>query len=58
MGVLEPLALCWSREKDVVRVSSFTREHLISIPLTTVESDPDEAREIVETAVALLNLFE
>ena len=57
MGVLEPLALCWSREKDVVRVSSFTREHLISIPLTTVESDPDEAREMVETAVTLLNLF-
>jgi hypothetical protein len=58
MGVLEPLALCWSREKDVVRVSSFTREHLISVPLTIVESDPDEALEMVVTAVTLSKLFE
>ncbi len=55
---MEPLALCWSREKDVVRVSSFTREHLISVPLTIVESDPDETREMVVTAVTLSKLFE
>jgi hypothetical protein len=58
IGVLEPLALCWSREEDAVRVLSSTHGHLISVPLTIVESDPDEAREMVVTAVALLNLFE
>ena len=42
----------------MVRVLSFSHEHLISVPLTIVESDPDEALEMVVTAVALLDTFE
>ena len=65
MGFLEPLGLNWMREEGVVRVtrwgfaggSRVSVDTIVSVPLTTVESDPDEAREMVETAVALLNMF-
>ena len=60
MGVLEPLGLNWMREEGVVRVTRwrFPVETIVSVPITTVESDPDEAREMVVTAVTLGKLFE
>ena len=60
MGVLEPLGLNWVREEGVVRVTRwrFHVETIVSVPITTVESDPDEAREMVVTAVTLLDTFE
>lgn len=66
MGVLESLMLNWVREEDVVKVTrlrfpdgwTVSFDAIVSIPLTTVESDPDEAREMVVTAVTLLDTFE
>ena len=60
MGVLEPLGLNWMREEGVVRVTRwrFPVETIVSVPITTVESDPDEAREMVVTAMAVLDTFE
>ena len=65
MGVLDPLGLSWMREGDVVKVNrlrfpdgwTVSFDAIVSIPLTTVESDPDEAREMVVTAVTLLDTF-
>ena len=63
MGVLAPLGVNWVREEGVVRVTRWRFpdgcvDTIVSIPLTTVESDPDEAREMVVTAMAVLNTFE
>ena len=60
MGVLEPLGLNWVREEGVVKITRwrFPVETIVSIPITTVESDPDEALEMVVTAVTLSKLFE
>lgn len=60
MGVLEPLGLNWMREEGVVRVTRwrFPVETIVSVPITIVESDPDEALEMVVTAVTLSKLFE
>ena len=59
MGVLEPLGLNWVREEGVVKITRwrFPVETIVSIPITTVESDPDEALEMVVTAVTLSKLF-
>lgn len=62
MGVLESLMLNGVREEDVVKVTRlrFPDGWTVSfdaILLTTVESDPDEAREMVLTAVTLLDTF-
>lgn len=60
MGVLEPLGVHWVREGDVVKITRwrFPVETIVSVPITTVESDPDEARDMVVTAMAVLNTFE
>jgi len=59
MGFLDKYVVDWEVRDRVVRVT--TREYppltIVSVPTTTIESDPDEAREMVETAVTLLNLF-
>jgi hypothetical protein len=50
MGVLEPLGLSWMREGDVVKVNRWrfpdgwtvSIDTIVSVPLTTVESDPGD----------------
>lgn len=60
MGFLDKYVVDWEVRDRVVRVTTrgYPPLTIVSVPNTTIESDPDEAREMVETAVTLMNLFE
>ena len=60
MGCIHSHRVDWEVRDRVVRVTTrgYPPLTIVSVPTTTIESDPDEAREMVVTAVTLLNLFE
>ena len=60
IGCCHSHRFAWEVRDRVVRVTTrgYPPLTIVSVPNTTVESDPDEAREMVETAVTLMNLFE
>jgi len=60
MGFLNKYGVDFVMEVGVVRVTilGYPNKTIVSVATTTIESDPDEAREMVETAVTLMNLFE